>query len=109
MNKSDLKTGMIVVDREGNRKKVLLNTKHGDILVYPNHDCFGYLEDYNDDLSNKDINGLNIVSVYNSIFPESQTSFDIKYYDLIWEKNECLEMSIEDIEVRLGHEIKIIK
>ena len=101
--KSDLKDGMVIEYRDGDRR-IVLNNK----FVWRR----GYLdfEDFNDDFVSKG-GSYEIVKVYIS----SATSLDDwckdHYLKLIWERKEeptHKEMTIEEIEKELGYKIKVV-
>ena len=115
MTKKDLKSGMTVVTRNGNKYLVLTNcisfTLQDFCLVGPT----GFLEScgYTDDLLNKDSDNYDewdIMEVYNDKILATTYSMPT-FSDPIWkriEPIECKEMTIDDIEKALGYPIKII-
>ena len=99
--KADLKDGMIVECRNGNRYLVAV-----DRLL--RHQGYVHLNEYDDNLKH---GSYTIVKVYTSNKPFNlNVLFDDKYLTLIWErKPEPVEMTIEEICKALGKEIKIVK
>lgn len=86
MKKSDLKTGMLVVHRQGEVGKVMLNTKNGDRCYLSNGKMLE-LNEINDDLNNQ--NDLNsIIKVYEPKHSMLILSFDLKDMNLLWENSK---------------------
>lgn len=113
MTKNDLKSGMTVVTRNGNKYLVLTNcgssTLQDFCLVGPT----GFLEsgEYNDDLL--DIDGYNydewdIMEVYNEKISANTYSMPT-HSNPIWKRVEHKEMTIAEIEEELGYPIKIVR
>lgn len=111
MKKSDLKTGMVVETRNGEKYLVMLEPDcEGRELIRFN---VGYmsLNDYNDELMLKKLNEkFDIVKVYSV---ESSICWllgdkESMKFKLIWERSEPKEMTIEEIEAELGYKIKIV-
>jgi hypothetical protein len=92
MTKSDLKTGMHVVTRDGIEYMVLKDTTYNkDILVAVHEDeCGGSwreLDDYNDNMTYKRHSDDDIVKVYAPIY--EYTTLDYKY--------DCLHEGLADV------------
>lgn len=106
--KDDLKDGMVVEDRDEARWLVL-----GDILI---DDCRRRdFDEYDDALISKTtMPGLDIVKVYSVKIGEVYSLDDLIYDDdcleLIWERGaeEHKEMTVEEIEKKLGYKIKVV-
>jgi len=64
MEKSDLKTGMMVKYRNGEYRIVLLNTKQGDILKSSINSKFAELVNTREDLTNIESNMRDIIEIY---------------------------------------------
>ena len=113
MKKKDLKSGMTVVIRNGNKYLVLTNcgslTLQDFCLVGPT----GFLEsdEYNDDLLDIDGNNYSkwdIMEVYNDrISPKTYSMPTLS--NPIWKRVEHKEMTIAEIEEELGYPIKIVR
>lgn len=99
MRKSDLKNGMIVETRFGDKYLVhnnkLLNSK-GYGFMYLNDDGFDF---YTDDMKYEQNRDYDIMYVYNSNPPSLDNLFDEKLLTLIWERKE---------EIKVQNTVKII-
>lgn len=122
MKKSDLKTGYLVVTRDGHEYVVYLNVltdyqhdkKPEDIIVCNQGDSRRWdgLDVYNEDLTYKGKENRNdIMEVYLLYHPFALQ--DMSYYKqmrkLLWKREETKELTIKQIEEILGYSIKIIK
>lgn len=97
MKKKDLKTGMFGVMDDGH-KFVIVN----EVFVYKNGG-FDYVHSINDDLSFG--RGFSqIDALYECIsFDQLECAIDDdKLYPCIWKRNEFTEMTISEIEKKLG-------
>lgn len=101
--KSDLKDGMVVEYRDGDRKMVLGN-------VFISFNGFSELENYDENLINKFYSGCNIDRIYISLARILDEYFDDKYLTLIWERPEepTKKMTVAEIEKELGYKIEIV-
>ena len=121
MNKSNLRTGMTVVTRDGGEYMVLLNVKCNPELMNVCVSKNGWLQlsSYNEDLTIKDrdyegANELDIVAVY---APKMASSLWLKnitdklHWECLWKREEPpVEMTVAEIEEKLGiKNLKIIK
>ena len=113
MTKKDLKSGMTVITRNGNKYLVLTNcvssTLQDFCLVGPT----GYLEScgYADDLTDGICDEWDIMEVYNAKILETTYSMPT-YSHPIWKRIESIEhkeMTIAEIEKELGYPIKIVR
>lgn len=126
MLKSSLKTGMIVVTRDGGEYMVMLNVVYYGIRHHVTDVCVSKtgtgwlrLSIYNEDLTiiNKNYtnaNELDIVAVYAPTQPSSLWSkhiTDKHYWECVWKREESpVEMTVAEIEAKLGiKNLKIIK
>lgn len=101
--KSDLKDGMVVEYRDGDRR-IVLNNK----FVWRS----GYLdfEDFNDDFVSRG-GSYKIVKVYISSATTLDDWCNDHFLELIWERKEepaHKEMTVEEIEKELGYKIKVV-
>ena len=64
--KSDLKTGMGVVLRNGDKAHVLLGTDDGDVMRFLEKDTWDTLKSANEDLTWKGMDNFDIVEVYST-------------------------------------------
>lgn len=94
MNKRDLKDGMVVETREGNRYLVV-----GDILMNLNCKGFNLIEFYNDDLLCEDDSCFDIMIIYNKVNTLDEAKNE---KDVYWEREWNTEMTISEIEKALG-------
>lgn len=102
MCKKDLKNRMVVEYRNGQRRMVMDDDLMGKEL---------YLELHNldDDLLMKNgDSSLDIVKVYKSRSHWFDDMFNDYYLELIWERKEVKELTIEEIEKELGYKIKVV-
>lgn len=103
--KADLKPGMVVEYRNGS-KAVFINgifmEKHGWMPI----------SDYYDDLINvRDLScssHYDICRVYNSKAFAVDNLFKPECLELIWERKEVKEMTVAEIEEKLGYKVKVI-
>ena len=68
--------------------------------------CFRSMEEYNNDLTHKGKIEWDIVAVYPT--PNWMKGFDPQSAKPLWDFEEVLEITIEELESRFGHKIKII-
>lgn len=104
--KSDLKDGMVVEYRDGDRRMVL-----GDKLI--GYDSWVDIVAFNDNLECKNNKDLNIDKVYNSDSHILKDYFKDKNLTLIWERNKKEEepakkMTVAEIEKELGYKVEIV-
>lgn len=107
--KADLKDGMVVEIRAGDRFVVM-----GDKL--PGLDEFMRLNEYTDDLltagrRTATYANFDIVKIYQSHSNILSEWFDDEWLTLIWERKEepkYAEMTVEEIEKKLGYKIKVV-
>ena len=114
MKKSDLKTGMKVVLRNGEEYLLLLNTEEVlgtyNILIPLCENNSGWLsfDSYNEDLTCED--GYNEYDIMKVFTPYCiWTLLYDSFWDKVWERKDKKKMTIEDIEKELGYEITIVK
>ena len=108
--KSDLKDGMVVEQRDGDRLMVL-----GSRILTGTG--YNRLSDFNDELIETRHNNreYDIVKVYKVIDTDTIYRFDRifedRHLELIWERKEepkYKEMTVEEIEKELGYKVKVI-
>jgi len=88
--KADLKTGMVIVVRNGDEYQVMLGTTDGDILIKENGSYLYFSDDYKDNLiyNDFDFHEFDIMVVKEPSFIHQLAS---KYWDkmeVIWERKE---------------------
>jgi len=106
MKKSDLKTGMIVEYRGGQKGIVLKDSVHGDIISSLSEQT-GYLwfSHLHEDLTAvSQIWSADIVKIY-----ESQERCAVRVERLLWERQEIREVTMKEVCEKFGEEVKIIK
>jgi hypothetical protein len=103
--KADLKDGMVVENRRGNRY-IILNNK----LIRRGGSI--WFSDIKDDLTDKDLpDTYSIDKVYKSTAVDLKHLFEDNSLELIWERKKeepVKEMTVEEIEKILGHKVKVI-
>jgi len=96
MKKSDLKTGMWVVQRDDSKSIVLLGTKHGDIFI-TNGGKWGKLNNIGDNLTGIYSSSDDIVQVLQPKFESFYCSaFIVDTCEIIWERKEITPVKIDD-------------
>jgi hypothetical protein len=115
MKKSDLKSGMIIERRNGDKGMVLLNTSKGDIIGGgggSGYKTWGGLDNYNDDLTYNScgIHGYDIVKIYDADCNMGFGSFGTDYLNLIWTRPvEPIELTMEQIADKFNIEVSRLK
>lgn len=115
MKKQDLKNGMVVQIRDG-RKYILLK----EVNLYPSYDdalfslengCFIRLDSLDNDLKDRDgVTKYDIVKIFISEYIGDMVKKNpIRHLNLIWEREETKEVTMEELEEILGYPIKIKK
>lgn len=111
MKKSDLKTGMVVETRNGEKYLVMLGPDCEGRELINFGSGFMPLSRYADSLMIKTGDeGFDIMKVYSvggSIRCLLRDKERMKF-KLIWERDEPKEMTLEEIEKELGYKIKIV-
>ena len=103
MTKADLKDGMVVEYRQGD-KAILLNNKLTEEYTHMN------LEDYNENLIEIDGSGqYDIMKIYSTSANTLDTLFDYEKLTLTWERDEVVEMTMAEINEALGKKIKVVE
>lgn len=112
MKKSDLKTGMVVEIRNGEKYLVMLNPDCKDKELINFKGGYMPLSNYNNELMLKKFNkGFDIVKVYSvgSSIYWLLSDKERMEFKLIWKREEeTKEMTVEQIEKELGYKIKIV-
>lgn len=111
--KSLLKSGDIVVLGNGDKCKVFLDyeTKHygKGIISSIGKEYFNALIEYDNQLIYSISPLLDIVQIYRPRYDSNVMSIDLYDYELVWERKEVKEMTMEEICEALGYEVKIKK
>lgn len=109
MTKNDLKTGM-VVDLRGEKNCVLLYRQSRDVCSFTiynsNNDEFiglSSIGNYSDDLTHNYNTDYDIMRIY-CVF-----GIGINLREVIWERDEAKEMTLEQINKALGYKVKVVE
>lgn len=103
MNKSDLKTGMVVEYRNGDRDMVLK-----DAGIFTDGEDGLLMSEFSDDLIHEVDRDHTIVKVY-----DAPADF-LDYINLnasrtlIWQREEVKEMTVDEISKALGYTVKVV-
>ena len=112
MTKSDLIAGKHVVETRDGDKYLIFDSEEGKFM-YGIYDGFMDLERYHEDLTRMSGDkSFDIMKVYELKYRTSQNS--IKAYSeqrltLVWEREEPKEMTMAELEEKLGYKVKIVK
>ena len=103
--KADLKTGDVVLRRNGDVEIVI---KEHNVLIRP-REC-NRLDDFNEDLTHSFLNSGDVVTVRRPKIPTDCqfSAFKEKRGTLVYERKEVEEMTLEEVCKALGKEIKIV-
>ena len=108
--KSDLKTGMGVVLRDGSKGHVLIGTPTQDTIRFIEKNEWMCLNDYDDDLTAEGFKNLDIVAVYNTRFENQYMTDRVFEQDVLYErKEEPTKMTMKEINEHFGKQIEIVE
>ena len=108
--KSDLKTGMGVVLRDGSKGHVLIGTPTQDTIRFIGKNEWIGLDDYADDLTVKRFKNLDIIAVYKTKFENQYMTDRVFEQDLLYErKEEPTKMTMKEINEHFGKAIEIVE
>ena len=109
-NKMELKEGMIIECRNGDR--YLLRNVRGDLILSANKGWVEYVYDNNFIDIGEDAKAFNgdydIMKIYESKAYVLEDLFDNNYLDCIWERKEPKKMTLAQISEALGYEVEVI-
>ena len=109
-NKMELKEGMIIECRNGDR--YLLRNVRGDLILSANQGWAEYVYDNNFIDIGEDAKAFNgdydIMKIYESKAYVLEDLFDNNYLDCIWERKEPKKMTLAQISEALGYEVEVI-
>jgi hypothetical protein len=92
MEKSDLRTGMLCILRNGEKSLVMLNTSNGDILAGSDGEegqCWFPLDGLNDDLTKASGQSkYDVMFIYDYHANDMKASFSTSKRILLWERKE---------------------
>ena len=109
MKKSDLKPGMVIECRDGDRLIMLNNEVAYGIDVYMD------LDRHNDDLTSKDWKSNDVVKVYGVPDDTKSTLTQLLEHDsdyplnLVWERTDEIVLTIDEIAEKFGVDPKNVK
>ena len=113
MKKSDLKSGMIIERRNGEKGIVLLNTSNGDIIGGAgggDNKTWCGLYNYREDLTYGSLEHATVVKVYNAGSNMNFGSFNEYDLKLIWTRPvEPIELTMEQIADKFNIEVSRLK
>lgn len=115
MKKEDLRSGMVVVTREGNKGIVLLGTTNGNIIGGCGDGYYGSWKPYDaiaDDLTScHGGSEYDIVKIYDANGNKNFGTIDLDKLQLIWERPESkvVELTIDQIAEKLGINVELLK
>ena len=113
--KSDLKTGMGVVLRNGDKAHVLLGTDDGDVMRFLEKDTWDTLESANEDLTWKGMDNFDIVEVYSTTLASRYLTDMVFEAKCVFKREEPkpepepTKMTMKEINEHFGKVIEIIE
>lgn len=112
--KSDLKTGMGVVLRNGSKAHVLLGTDDGDVIRFLENGCkWGKLSELNEQLYDRDGAQFDIVEVYSTthsnLYMTGKVFKENRVFKREEPKPEPTKMTMKEINEHFGKAIEIIE
>ena len=107
--KDDLKPGMLVEYRDGDLRLVM-PSKEGLFII--TNDSYNDLKYYDDDLlESEGESDLDIVKVYdvaNNQSPNLDSLLSTYNRELLWEREEVKELTVEEISKLLGYKVRVV-
>ena len=117
--KSDLKTGMGVVLRDGSKGHVLLGTEAGDVIRFINggSNQWASVDEYDENMIDCDTSAMDIIEVYSSRFAYACLTDRVFNQDCAYKreepkpepKPEPTKMTMKEINEHFGKAIEIIE
>ena len=107
--KSDLKTGMGVVLRNGDKAHVLLGTDDGDVMRFLEKDTWDTLKSANEDLTWKGMDNFDIVEVYSTKLASRYLTDMVFKAKCVFKREEPTKMTMKEINEHFGKPIEIIE
>ena len=113
--KSDLKTGMGVVLRNGDKGHVLLGTDDGDVMRFLRKDSWDTLDSANEDLTWKGSSKFDIVEVYSTTLASRYLTDMVFEAKCVFKREEPkpepepTKMTMKEINEHFGKAIEIIE
>lgn len=102
--KANLKDGMIVDVRNGSRYIIINNGLR-------RNDTWLSINPYLDDLTRGNSKEYDVMKVYTTVGHTLDYMFDDRFLNLVWERKEeepVKEMTVAEIEEKLGYKVKVI-
>ena len=113
MKKSDLKSGMWVEFRNGGKHLFVKRCEtmlYGVTDVFLGHNKFTIVDDFNDNLKCDMSKELDIMKVYyDDMNHVNSRTLNFNSIPLYWERKECTELTISEIEEKIGLEKGTLK
>ena len=119
--KSDLKTGMGVVLRDGSKGHVLLGTEAGDVIRFINggSNQWASVDEYDENMIDCDTSAVDIIEVYSSRFAYACLTDRVFNQDCVFKREEPkpepkpepepTKMTMKEINEHFGKPIEIIE
>ena len=115
--KSDLKTGMGVVLRDGSKGHVLLGTEAGDVIRFINggSNQWASVDEYDENMIDCDISAMDIVEVYSSKYAYCYLTDRVFNQDCVFKREEPkpepepTKMTMKEINEHFGKPIEIVE
>ena len=119
--KSDLKTGMGVVLRDGSKGHVLLGTEAGDVIRFINggSNQWASVDEYDENMIDCDTSAVDIIEVYSSRFAYACLTDRVFNQDCVFKREEPkpepkpepepIKMTMKEINEHFGKPIEIIE
>ena len=113
--KSDLKTGMGVVLRNGDKAHVLLGTGDGDVMRFLEKDTWDTLKSANEDLTWKGMDNFDIVEVYSTKLASRYLTDMVFEEKCVFKREEPkpepkpTKMTMKEINEHFGKPIEIVE
>lgn len=114
MTKKDLRTGMVVTYRNGEKRTVFCDvyTHTGSMDYISNGGSWNELCNFNEDLTSRVTSDMDIVKieVLTNVICICHNPNELSKHQLktIWERKEVKQMTVAEIEAILGHKVEII-
>ena len=112
--KDNLETGMRVVVRDGNEYVVMKDyeTVHYGVGAIFGFDGIGFksLKNYNHDLTHATLGkDSDIMKVLKPIYDSDVLSNNEDGFEVIWEREEAVELTVAQISEKLGYKVKVVE
>ena len=119
--KSDLKTGMGVVLRDGSKGHVLLGTEAGDVIRFINEGSnqWASVDDYDENMIDCDTSAVDLIEVYSSRFAYACLTDRVFNQDCVFKREEPksepkpepepTKMTMKEINEHFGKPIEIVE